>query len=171
MLGSDGKLELLDFKASELSTDPLLLATHEDQLCTYAHILERRHAAPDGCCLPDCRGEQGGCVMEMPYTPDKVDGVVSVRRRLPRFAGIWVSRVPERKVCKEDLRLHAMRKDDQGGEPVMVSDYASIRVENERRYGTDIGRWPDVVGRPIRRSTHLYELLQNAEDALARRGG
>src|SRR5207249_6770098 len=43
LLGSDGKLELLDFKTSERSTDPRLLATYEDQLCTYAHILERRY--------------------------------------------------------------------------------------------------------------------------------
>jgi len=55
----------------------------------------------------------------------------------------------------------------------MASDYASIRTENELRYGTDIGR----IGRMLLadryddRTHFIYELLQNAEDALARRLG
>ena len=53
----------------------------------------------------------------------------------------------------------------------MASDYASIRSENKIRYGTDIGR----IGRMLLaeryddRTHFIYELLQNAEDALARR--
>ena len=53
----------------------------------------------------------------------------------------------------------------------MASDYDTIRRENERRYGTDIDR----VGRMLLanlysdRTHFIYELLQNAEDALARR--
>jgi len=44
LLGGDGKLELLDFKTSPRPVDsPELIATYERQLCTYAHILERRH--------------------------------------------------------------------------------------------------------------------------------
>ena len=44
LLGSDGKLELLDFKTSPRPKDsPELIAAYERQLCTYAHILERRH--------------------------------------------------------------------------------------------------------------------------------
>ena len=44
LLGGDGRLELLDFKASPKPTDsPELLASYERQLCTYAHILERRY--------------------------------------------------------------------------------------------------------------------------------
>ena len=44
LLGGDGKLELLDFKTSPRPTDsPDLLDAYERQLCTYAHILERRH--------------------------------------------------------------------------------------------------------------------------------
>lgn len=48
LLGGDGKLELLDFKTSPRPKDsPKLIAAYERQLCTYAHILERRHALPD----------------------------------------------------------------------------------------------------------------------------
>src|SRR6185436_7836549 len=44
LLGGDGKLELLDFKTSPRPKDsPELIAAYERQLCTYAHILERRH--------------------------------------------------------------------------------------------------------------------------------
>lgn len=55
----------------------------------------------------------------------------------------------------------------------MASDYASIRSENERRYGTDIGRiGPMLLADRYDDRTHfIYELLQNAEDALARRKG
>ena len=54
----------------------------------------------------------------------------------------------------------------------MASDYRSIRKANEIRYGTDIGR----IGRMLLadryddRTHFIYELLQNAEDALAKRG-
>jgi len=53
------------------------------------------------------------------------------------------------------------------------SDYDAIRRDNERRYGTDIGR----IGRMLladrydKRTHFILELLQNAEDALARRSG
>lgn len=55
----------------------------------------------------------------------------------------------------------------------MQSDYASIRAENERRYGTDIGRiGPMLMSERYDDRTHfIFELLQNAEDALARRDG
>ncbi len=44
LLGGDGRLELLDFKTSPRPKDsPELIAAYERQLCTYAHILERRH--------------------------------------------------------------------------------------------------------------------------------
>ena len=53
----------------------------------------------------------------------------------------------------------------------MVADYASIRIENERRYGTDIGRiGPMLLADRYSDRTHfIFELPQNAEDALARR--
>lgn len=50
LMGSDGRLELLDFKTSPRPVDsPELLRRYEQQLCTYAHILERRHGKRGGC--------------------------------------------------------------------------------------------------------------------------
>jgi len=53
----------------------------------------------------------------------------------------------------------------------MAVDYAAIRAENQRRYGTDIGRiGPMLLANRYDDRTHfIYELLQNAEDALAKR--
>jgi hypothetical protein len=55
----------------------------------------------------------------------------------------------------------------------MASDYALIRTDNEREYGAGIGRWgPDLLTNRYDDRTHfIFELLQNAEDALARRKG
>jgi DNA helicase-2/ATP-dependent DNA helicase PcrA len=110
LLGSDGKLELLDFKTSERSTDPRLLATYEDQLCTYAHILERRHGKRPERLLLYWTAEPSkvDALMELPYAPEKVDGAgqrfdaVVARIQARDFQ---VAHVPERKVCKEcDLK-------------------------------------------------------------------
>ena len=55
----------------------------------------------------------------------------------------------------------------------MTCDYEAIRSENIKRYGTHIGR----IGRMLltdrydERTHFIFELLQNAEDALARRAG
>ena len=44
LMGSDGRLELLDFKTSLRPVDsPELLHMYEQQLCTDAHVLERQH--------------------------------------------------------------------------------------------------------------------------------
>ncbi len=53
----------------------------------------------------------------------------------------------------------------------MTTDYANILKENKLRYGTDIGRiGPMLLAERYADRTHfIYELLQNAEDALARR--
>ena len=53
-----------------------LLATYEDQLCTYAHILERRHGKrPERLLLYwTAEANKADALMEMPYTPEKVDG-------------------------------------------------------------------------------------------------
>ena len=53
----------------------------------------------------------------------------------------------------------------------MACDYKAIRQDNERRYGTAIGRiGPMLLANRYDDRTHfIYELLQNAEDALARR--
>ena len=53
----------------------------------------------------------------------------------------------------------------------MACDYRVIRADNETKYGTDIGRIGSVLlaDRYDDRSHFIYELLQNAEDALAKR--
>jgi hypothetical protein len=53
----------------------------------------------------------------------------------------------------------------------MASDYAAIRAANIVRYGTDIPRiGPMLLANRYDDRTHfIFELLQNAEDALARR--
>lgn len=55
----------------------------------------------------------------------------------------------------------------------MASDYHAIRRDNELRYGTDIGRiGPMLLADRYDDRTHfIFELLQNAEDALGRRTG
>ena len=52
----------------------------------------------------------------------------------------------------------------------MASDYEEIRSDNIKRYGTDIGRiGPMLLANRYDERTHfIFELLQNAEDALAR---
>lgn len=110
LLGADGKLELLDFKTSERSTNPLLLETYEDQLCTYAHILERRHGKRPERLLLYWTAEETKkqALMEIPYSHAKVEGagkrfdtvVEKIRARDFRILNL-----PEKKVCKEcDLR-------------------------------------------------------------------
>lgn len=53
----------------------------------------------------------------------------------------------------------------------MSVDYAALRAENIKRYGTDIGRIGKMLlaDRYDKRTHFIYELLQNAEDALRRR--
>ncbi len=53
----------------------------------------------------------------------------------------------------------------------MALDYFKIKSENELRYGTDIGRiGPMLLANRYDDRTHfIFELLQNAEDAFARR--
>ncbi|MCX6064097.1 MAG: DUF3883 domain-containing protein [Caldiserica bacterium] len=52
-----------------------------------------------------------------------------------------------------------------------ASNYEAILVENKRRYGDDVPRYGPllITDRYADRSHFIYELLQNAEDALARR--
>ena len=55
----------------------------------------------------------------------------------------------------------------------MPCDYDAIRQDNKRRYGTDIAEYgPMLLADRYDDRTHfIYELLQNAEDALGRRVG
>ena len=55
----------------------------------------------------------------------------------------------------------------------MACDYEAIRQENLKRYGTDIPRIGQMlfVDTYADRTHFIFELLQNAEDAIARREG
>jgi DNA helicase-2/ATP-dependent DNA helicase PcrA len=110
LLGGDGKLEILDFKTAERSDDPALIASYERQLCTYAHILERRHGKrPERLLLYWTAEERKeDAVMEFPYRPELVDEAGRYFDEVVgkiQVADFRIVRVPERKVCKEcDLR-------------------------------------------------------------------
>jgi len=115
LLGRDGKLELLDFKTSERSTDPALLAAYEDQLCTYAYILQQRHGKrPERLLLYwTAEPNKRDALMEFPYQPDKVAGAAGrfddVVKKIQE-CDFRVVQVPERKVCKEcDLRHYCVQ--------------------------------------------------------------
>lgn len=53
----------------------------------------------------------------------------------------------------------------------MASNYDAIRTDNERRYGTDVGRYGKRLLTDLYddRTHFIYELLQNTEDALRKR--
>jgi len=112
LLGGDGKLELLDFKTSPRPKDsPELIAAYERQLCTYAHILERRHDRHVDRLLLYWTSEprKQDALMVLPYDPARVEEAgrhfdETVRRIQAReFA---VTTPPEAAICKEcDLRM------------------------------------------------------------------
>ena len=112
LLGGDGKLELLDFKTSPRPTDsPELIAAYERQLCTYAHILERRHGRHVDRLLLYWTSEprKKDALMVLPYEPGRVAEAgrhfdETVRRiEAGEFA---VTSPPEPRICKEcDLRM------------------------------------------------------------------
>jgi DNA helicase-2/ATP-dependent DNA helicase PcrA len=112
LLGGDGKLELLDFKTSPRPKDsPALIAAYERQLCTYAHILERRHGRHVDRLLLYWTSEprKQDALMVLPYDPKRVEEAGryfddTVRRIQAReFA---VTTPPEAAICKEcDLRM------------------------------------------------------------------
>jgi DNA helicase-2/ATP-dependent DNA helicase PcrA len=112
LLGGDGKLELLDFKTSPRPKEsPELIAAYERQLCTYAHILERRHGRHVDRLLLYWTSEprKQDALMVLLYDPKRVERAgrhfdETVRRIQAReFA---VTRPPEAAICKEcDLRM------------------------------------------------------------------
>jgi DNA helicase II / ATP-dependent DNA helicase PcrA len=112
LLGGDGKLELLDFKTSPRPKDsPELIAAYERQLCTYAHILERRHGRHVDRLLLYWTSEarKADALMVLPYDPRRVEDAgrhfdETVRRIQAReFA---VTTPPEAAICKEcDLKM------------------------------------------------------------------
>ncbi len=75
LLGGDGKLELLDFKTSPRPKEsPELISAYERQLCTYAHILERRHNRHVDRLLLYWTSEpkKKDALMVLPYDPKRV---------------------------------------------------------------------------------------------------
>lgn len=112
LLGGDGKFELLDFKTSPRPQDsPELIAAYERQLCTYAHILQRRHGRHVDRLLLYWTSEprKQDALMVLPYDPKRVEEAglhfdETVRRIQARdFA---VTTTPEAVICKEcDLRM------------------------------------------------------------------
>ena len=112
LLGGDGKLELLDFKTSPRPKDsPELIAAYERQLCTYAHILKRRHGRHVDRLLLYWTSEprKQDALIVLPYDPKRVEEAglyfdETVRRIQARqFA---VTTPPEAAICKEcDLKM------------------------------------------------------------------
>jgi DNA helicase II / ATP-dependent DNA helicase PcrA len=113
LMGSDGKLEILDFKTSEKpATSPELLSAYERQLCTYAHILEKRYGKKPERLLLYWTGEleKDAALMEFPYRPELVDeaGIHfdDVVEKI-QSKDFTVVVPPERKICKEcDLKRY-----------------------------------------------------------------
>ena len=111
LLGGDGKLELLDFKTSPRPKDsPELIASYERQLCTYAHILERRHGRNVDRLLLYWTSEphKDDALMVLPYDSKRVDEAgrhfdETVRRIQAREFAVMTP--PEPAICREcDLR-------------------------------------------------------------------
>ncbi|MGD0166901.1 MAG: ATP-dependent DNA helicase [Gaiellaceae bacterium] len=112
LLGGDGKLELLDFKTSPRPKEsPELIAAYERQLCTYAHILERRRGRHVDRLLLYWTSEpkKDDALMALPYDPLRVeeagrhfdDTVCCIQAQ-----EFEVTTPPEASICKEcDLRM------------------------------------------------------------------
>ena len=76
LLGGDGKLELLDFKTSPRpKRQSRADRRYERQLCTYAHILERRHGRHVDRLLLYWTAEprKQDALMVLPYDPKRVE--------------------------------------------------------------------------------------------------
>lgn len=117
LMGSDGKLELLDFKTSPKPADShTLLSSYERQLCTYAHILEQRFGKrPERLLLYwTSEPDKSNSLMEFPYRPALVeeaglhfDSVVG-RIQAKKFE---ITATPEANICKEcDLKFYCTRE-------------------------------------------------------------
>ena len=117
LMGSDNRLELLDFKTSPKPMhSPALLSTYERQLCTYAHILEKRYdKRPDRLLLYwTAEPRKQDALMEFPYRPELVeeaghhfDAVVAK----VKTKDFQVMTPPESGICKEcDLRSYCTRE-------------------------------------------------------------
>ena len=111
LMGGDGKLELLDFKTSPRPKDsPNLIAAYERQLCTYAHILERRHGRRADRLLLYWTSEprKEDALMSLSYDPERVEEAgrhFDETVRCIQAERFEVTTPPEAAICKEcDLR-------------------------------------------------------------------
>jgi len=117
LLGDDDKLELLDFKSQVRPTeDDERLQSYYDQLCLYAHILQRRTGQrPDRLRLYwTGESEKADALMSFAYRPEDVDRAGTRFDRVvdcilrKDFA---IVKPPERTVCKEcDFRTYCWRE-------------------------------------------------------------
>ena len=107
LLGGDGKLELLDFKTSPRpKQSPALIAAYERQLCTYAHILERRYGRRVDRMLLYWTAEprKKDALMVVPYDPSRVH---EAGRHFDTVVGLIQAKEfsikvpPEPGICKE----------------------------------------------------------------------
>jgi len=115
LLGSNDRLELLDFKTSPKPVgSPELLATYERQLCIYAHILEKRYGKrPDRLLLYwTAEPHKQDALMEFPYRPELIEeagrhfDAVVAKVTAKDFR---VIAPPEPGICKEcDLRAYCL---------------------------------------------------------------
>jgi DNA helicase-2/ATP-dependent DNA helicase PcrA len=112
LLGGDGRLELLDFKTSPRpKNNQELIAAYERQLCTYAHILERRHHKHVERLLLYWTSEprKEDALVVLPYDPSRVEEAgrhFDDTVRLIQSRNFEVTTPPEPAICKEcDLRM------------------------------------------------------------------
>jgi DNA helicase II / ATP-dependent DNA helicase PcrA len=111
LMSGDGRLELLDFKTSpKPAASSALLHTYERQLCTYAHILEKRYSKRPERLLLYWTAEESktDALMQFPFTPALVDAAAhdfdSVVRKI-KAKNFTIPTPPEPGICKEcDIR-------------------------------------------------------------------
>lgn len=101
---------------------PNLIAAYERQLCTYAHILERRHGRHVDRLLLYWTSEprKQDALMALPYRPERVDEAgrhFDATLRRIQAGQFSVTRPPEAAICREcDLRA-LCRAESVIGEP------------------------------------------------------
>ncbi len=131
LLGGDGKMDLLDFKTSPRpENSPELIEAYERQLCTYAHILEKRYGKRvDRLSLYwTSEPDKKKALMTLPFNKERVEEAgrhfdeVVERIKAHRFE---IEARPEPRICKEcDIRLLCAAEGDVPGgvfSPVMGS--------------------------------------------------
>ena len=161
LLGGDGKLELLDFKTSPRPTDsPALLDAYERQLCTYAHILERRYGKRVDRLLLYWTAEErkDKALMAFPYRPERID---EAGRYFDQVVATDTGRgVPGDAAARSgDLqRVRPAWPLCDGGDTTMKGpQYLSRGIDH---LGDLSAKLRDLQGF----STLAYELIQNADD-------